>query len=179
MKKEKVLSLLNLLLVPGLLVLLGLILVVNPDAASVLIARILSWIFVLIAILSGAAAIVSSQGKIGKGLFAVAMAIIGGWLAANPLLLAAWIGRFVGVVILINSLPDLVYAAKQGRSILFHIFAVLAGVVLILLPMTTSRLVFSLCGIVVLAIGGLMFADRIRGRRWLEAGEDPNIIDAL
>ena len=179
MKKEKVLSLLNLLLVPVLLVLLGLILVVNPDAASVLIAKILAWIFVLMAILSGAAAIISPQGKIGKGMFAVAMALIGGWLAANPLLLAAWIGRFVGVIILVNSLPDLISAAKQGRSILFHIFAALAGIVLILLPMTTSRLVFMLCGVVVLVIGGLMFVDRIRGHRWLEAGEDPNIIDAL
>ena len=40
-------------------------------------------------------------------------------------------------------------------------------------------LVFTLGGIAVMAIGIFMFADRIRGRRWLTAGDDPNIIDAL
>ena len=51
--------------------------------------------------------------------------------------------------------------------------------ILILLPMTASRLVFTLCGIAVLVIGGVMLLDRIRGRRWLHEGDDPNIIDAL
>ena len=45
--------------------------------------------------------------------------------------------------------------------------------------MTASRLVFTLCGIAVLVIGGMMLFDRIRGRRWLNEGDDPNIIDAL
>ena len=179
MKKQDILSLLILLLVPGLLILLGLILVVNPDAASAMIAGVIGYILIGGAILGGIAAIVSPQGKIGKGLFSVALAVIGGWLVQNPLILAAWIGRFVGVLILINSLPDLIYAHRQGRTILIQAVSALAGVVLILLPMTASRLVFTLCGIAVLAIGAFMFADRIRGRRWLTAGEDPNIIDAL
>ena len=179
MKKQDFLSLLNLLLVPVLLVLLGLVLVVNPDVASAMIAGVIGYIFIAAAMIAGIAAIVSSHGKIGKGLFAVALAVVGGWLVQNPLILAAWIGRFVGVLILINSLPDLVYAHKQGRSILFHGLSALAGIVLILVPMTTSRLVFRACGTVVLVIGAVMFFDRIRGRRWLSAGEDPNIIDAL
>lgn len=179
MKKQDLLSLLNLVLVPCLLILLGLVLVVNPDAASALLAGVVGYILIAGAIIGGIAAIVSTRGKIGKGLFAVALAVIGGWLVRNPLILAAWIGRFVGVLILINSLPDLSYAHKQGRSILFHGISALTGIVLILLPMTTSRLVFSLCGVAVLIIGALMLFDRIRGRRWLTAGEDPNIIDAL
>jgi len=179
MKKQDVLSLLNLLLVPVLLILLGLILVVNPDVASAMIAGILGYILIAGAVIGGIAAVVSRQGKIGKALFSVALAMVGIWLVRNPLILAAWIGRFVGVLILINSLPDLFYAHKQGRGILFHVISALAGVVLILLPMTTSRLVFTLCGVVVLVIGAVMFVDRIRGRRWLNAGDDPNIIDAL
>ena len=31
----------------------------------------------------------------------------------------------------------------------------------------------------VLVIGSMMLLDRIRGRRWLTEGDDPNIIDAL
>ena len=56
---------------------------------------------------------------------------------------------------------------------------ILGGAILILLPMTASRLVFTLCGIAVMAIGGKMLYDRLRSRRWLEEQEDPNIIDAL
>ena len=45
--------------------------------------------------------------------------------------------------------------------------------------MTASRLVFSLCGAVVAVIGVVMLVDRIRSRRWLDNGDNPNIIDAL
>ena len=58
----------------------------------------------------------------------------------------------------------------------------IVGVVLVVLPMTTSRLVFSLCGLVVLVTGIAMFLDRLKGRNRLEGPgepEDPNIIDAL
>ena len=53
------------------------------------------------------------------------------------------------------------------------------GVALVLLPMTASRLVFSLAGLVVLVVGVVMLLDRLRNRRRLEASSDPNIIDAL
>lgn len=179
MKKQDLLSLVKLLLVPILLILLGLILVVNPDAASAMIAGVIGYLLIATAVIGGIAAVVSPQGKIGKALFSIALAMVGIFLVQNPLILAAWIGRFVGVLILLNSLPDLIQAYKQGRRILFHLLSAVVGVVLILLPMTTSRLVFSACGAVVLIIGVLMFVDRIRGRRWLKEGDDPNIIDAL
>lgn len=179
MKKQDILSLLQLLLVPVLLILLGLILVVNPDTASVLMSRLLGYSLILGAVIAGVAAVFSQAGKVGRGITAVILVIVGGWLVANPLWLAAWISRFLGVVIVINVLPDLYYAFKQKRNILFHAAAAAVGVILILLPMTASRLVFTLCGMAVLVIGGVMFFDRIRGRRWLKAGDDPNIIDAL
>ena len=179
MKKQDILSLLQLLLVPVLLALLGLILLVNPDAASAMISRIIGYAFILAAVGTGLTAVFSHSGKIPKGILAVMLAVFGGWLVANPLMLAAWIGRFLGVLILINSIPDLIYARKHGGRALFNLIAALAGGTLILLPLTASRLVFSLCGGVVLIIGVLMFLDRIRSRRWLPEGDDPNIIDAL
>ena len=52
------------------------------------------------------------------------------------------------------------------------------GLMLILLPMTASRVVFSLCGVAILAVGGGMLAERIwEKRNWED--DDPNIIDAL
>lgn len=179
MKKQEILSMLQLLLVPVLLILLGLILVVNPDAASAMISRVIGYGFILGAIATGLGAVFSKVKQVPKGILAVMMAVFGGWLVENPLMLAAWLGRLLGVLILINSIPDLIYAYKHGRNILFDLVAALAGAALILLPLTASRLVFSLCGAVVLVIGVLMFLDRIRSRRWLTEGDDPNIIDAL
>lgn len=179
MKKQDILSMLQLLLVPILLILLGLILVVNPDVASAMIAKIIGYGLTLCAIGTGIAAIVSQSGKIGKGIAAVLLAVTGGWIVTHPLILAAWIGRFLGVLILLNSIPDLIYAHKQGRNILFDAIAALIGAVLILLPMTASRLVFFACGAAILVIGVIMLLDRVRHRRYLPEGDDPNIIDAL
>ena len=179
MKKRDILSLLQLLLVPVLLIFLGLILVVNPDAASAMVSKLLGYALILGAIITGVSAIFAESGKAGRGIAAAALAIVGGWLVSHPLMLAAWISRFLGVLILINVVPDLIYAWKTHRNILFHVLAAVVGGVLILLPMTASRLVFTLCGAAVLVIGVLMLLDRVRSRRWLDAGDDPNIIDAL
>lgn len=179
MRKEDILSLIQLLLVPALLILLGLILVVNPDTASALISNLLGYVLILCAIGTGLAAIFGRTKKVLKGTCAVVLAMVGGWLMAHPLWLVAWISRFLGILIMVNSGMDLYYAIKQNRNVVFYAAATAIGAVLVLLPMTASRLVFTLCGIAVLAIGGVMFFDRIRGRRWLTEGDDPNIIDAL
>lgn len=179
MKKQDLLSLAKLLLVPVLLILLGLILVVNPDAASVLISRLLGYVLIACAIGTGVAAIFCQNGKVGKGVISVVLAIVGGWLMAHPLLLVAWISRFLGMLIMVNSGVELYYAVKHNRNVVFYGAATAVGAILILLPMTASRLVFTLCGVAVLAIGAVMLLDRLRSRRWLPEGDDPNIIDAL
>ena len=179
MKKQDILSLVRLLLVPVLLILLGLILVVDPDTASALISKLLGYVLTLCAIGTGMAAVFSHTGKVRKGVIAVVLAVVGGWLMMHPLWLVAWISRFLGMLIMVNSGIELVYALKQNRNVVFYGGATAVGAILILLPMTASRLVFTLCGIAVMAIGGKLLYARLRSRRWLEEQEDPNIIDAL
>ena len=179
MKKQDILSLIQLLLVPVLLILLGLILVVNPDTASALISRLIGYVLTLAAIITGLTAIFGQYKRILKGVCAVVLAMVGGWLMAHPLWLTAWISRFLGLLIMINSGMDLIYAIKCKSHVVFHAAATAIGALLVLMPMSASRLVFSLCGVGVLVIGGVMLFDRIRGRRWLTEGDDPNIIDAL
>ena len=179
MKKQDVLSLVQLLLVPVLLILLGLILIVNPDTASALISKLLGYVLVICGIGTGVAAVFSRTRKVGKGIASVVLVIVGGWLMAHPLWLVAWISRFLGMLIMVNSGIELTYAIRQKRNVVFYGAAVVIGAILILLPMTASRLVFTFCGIAVLVIGGVMLFDRLRGRRWLHEGDDPNIIDAL
>lgn len=179
MKKQDILSLVRLLLVPVLLILLGLILVVNPDTASALISRLIGHVLVLCAIGTGISAVLGPQKKVLKGICSVVLAVVGGWLMAHPLWLVAWISRFLGLLIMVNSGMDLAYAIRQKRNAVFYAGATAVGAILVLMPMSASRLVFTLCGVAVLVIGGVMLFDRIRGRRWLAEGDDPNIIDAL
>lgn len=180
MKKQDIIALLNLLLTPILLILLGLILLFNPDSASAIIAKFLGWIVLAVGIGFAVSALVERTGTAGKVIGAIACIALGGWLLKNPLVLAAGIGRLAGILLIIRGVRDLLDARKYKTGILSSIIVTALGAVLVALPMTTSRLVFSLCGLVVLVIGIVMLLDRVKnGKRRLKEPDDPDIIDAL
>ena len=179
MKKHDILSLGYQLASPVALILLGLLLVISPDTASALVARLLGWAVMLAGVCIGIAAIFSKQGQIGKGVLAVGCVTIGGFLMRNPLVLAAGIGRLLGILLILRGGRDVMLSRRYGRGRILALVTTVVGIVLAVLPMTTSRLVFSLCGVVVLGIGVAMLLDRLKNRRYLDDGGDPNIIDAL
>ena len=172
MNKEKVFSLIRELFAPVALILLGALLLFNPDSASALISKLLGWGMIAFAIGFGIAAIASPQGRTGKSIAAVVLAVVGGWLTSNPLALAAWVGRFVGILLVVDGIQDIIHMRGQHQRFLLPLMAALVGTVLILLPMTTTRLVFSLCGAVVLVIGVVMLFDRLKSRPRLKSGDD-------
>lgn len=176
MKKENLFALVRELLAPAALIVLGAVLLFNPDSASALISKLLGWCVIAFAIGFGIAAIASDTGKMGKGITAVILAVVGGWLTNNPLALAAWIGRLVGIFLVVDGVQDILHLRSQGQRFVLPLIATVVGAVLILLPMTTTRLVFSVCGAVVLFIGILMLLDRLRGKKQLRSG-DSDIID--
>ena len=178
MKKNSVLDMLYQLASPVAVILLGLLLTVNPDSASILIARILGWGLSAIAIGFGIAALLDPDHRIRKAITSVLFACAGGTLAARPLLLVAWIGRLIGLLIAIRGFRDLMISGRYGYSRILALITAGVGTLLVVLPMTTSRLVFSLCGLVVLFIGVGMLVDRLKHRKRLSGG-DRNIIDAL
>lgn len=178
MKNNRFLDLIYQLASPVAVILLGALLVVSPDSASVLIARILGWALTVTGIGFGIAAILDRPHAVRKGITAVALACTGGVLTANPLLLAAWIGRLIGVLIALRGIRDLLLHGSYGYSRILALITTAVGVLLVVLPMTTSRLVFSACGVVVLLIGIGMLMDRLKTRKALPKGDD-NIIDAL
>ncbi len=178
MKKNSVLDMLYQLASPVAVILLGLLLTVSPDSASILIARILGWGLSLIAIGFGVAALIDRDKVVKKGIIAVLFACAGGTLAAKPLLLAAWIGRVIGLLIAIRGVRDLMISGSYGYSRILAMITAAVGTILVVLPMTTSRLVFSLCGLVVLFIGVGMLVDRLKHRKKLPKGNG-DIIDAL
>ena len=178
MKKEDFFSLIRLILAPALVILLGLVLIWNPDSATALISKILGWILICIAVGIGLSAVFQESGRVGKGIAAVLFALAGGWLVRNPLALAAWIGRFVGVLLVIDGLQDIANLRRAGRRFMMPLIATAVGVILVVMPMATSRLVFTLCGVVVLVIGVGMLLERLKGKKRLETPKD-DIIDAL
>ena len=178
MKKNDILSLIYQFASPVLILVLGVILFLSPDTASALIAKLLGWAMTLTGVLIGISAILDRKGAVGKGIAAVGCVCIGGFLTANPLLLAAGIGRLLGVLIVLRGIRDLYLHHREGRSNLLAVITTVVGAVLVLLPMTTSRVVFRLCGVVILAIGIAMLLDRLKDRRYLDKGDD-DIIDAL
>ena len=176
MNKEKVFNMIRELFAPVALILLGALLLFDPDSASAFISKVLGWGLIACAIGFGIAAIASPMGRTGKAVAAVALAVVGGWLTSSPLALAAWVGRLVGILLVVDGIQDMVHL--KGRRSLLPLMATLVGAVLILLPMTTTRLVFSLCGAVVLIIGVVMLLDRLKGSKQLKSGSS-DIIDAL
>lgn len=179
MKKQDIFSLVQLFLAPALVILLGVLLLINPDSASVLISKVLGWALTGVGIISGIIALFSERRKTGKLVSAAVLLICGSVLSARPLLLAAFAGRIIGLLLLADGLADLFNAYRRGIRGLMPLIVAILGGILLLMPMTASRLVFRLCGLVVLVIGCAMLLDRIRHPRLNRGNDDPNIIDAL
>ena len=171
MRKEKIWQSLNQFGMPATMILLGLILLLVPDSASVIIAYLISGILTLGGIVFAIGALLDRS--FSKGFWALACLSIGGTLMGNPLLLARNLGRFLGILLAVEGGDCL----RKGNRV-FGIVILVAAVALILSPMTLSRLVFSGCGLVVLFIGIGMLADRLKNQKKLHKGDD-NIIDAL
>ena len=176
MNKEDIL---RKLLAPVLIMVLGLILLVSPDSASALIAKIIGWVLIALAAGSGIAALVSPQGRGWKVAVSIIFALCGGWLHTHPLLLASAIGRFCGIFLTIEGFQGISYNRSRGRRFLLPGITTLLGLTLFAMPMSISRFVFSLCGLVVLIVGICMLLDNLRPGKRLDEPKDPNIIDAL
>lgn len=177
MKKYDIPDLLYELASPIAMILAGLVLVFCPDAASALVSRLLGWCITLTGIGFGIGAILNRRKAVSRGIVAVALAVLGGTLTANPLLLAAFVGKIVGFLILLRGLRELFLAKDGGFRLVLAVIVIAAGLALTVLPMTASRLLFICCGLVIVAAGVLMLLDKLRNRR-LPPGKN-DIIDAL
>lgn len=179
MKKQDILSTVQLFLAPVLVILLGLLLLINPDSASVLLSKLMGGLLILVAVIVAVAALFSQQRRVFKLVCAFLILNCGIVLTRNPLLLASFAGRVVGLLLFIDGFADLLNAHRGGIRGLMPLLVTILGGILILMPMTASRLIFSLCGLAVTVIGIFMLLDRLRYRRLPGHDDDPNIIDAL
>lgn len=177
LKNKDFLSLAYQLASPVALILLGAILLFSPDTAAVLISRLIGWGFFAVGIGFGIAALVSRGGDVGKIVGALCCIAAGSFLMRNPLWLARGVGRVLGIFLMIRGGRDFFQSRLTEGKVLSLVCAVL-GAVLVVLPMTVSRWVFSLCGLVMTIVGVVMLLERLKERKYLDGGKD-DIIDAL
>lgn len=162
----------------------GLILLLNPDFGSVLVANIIGWILVL---LGGLGLLVNGLGRPMLGLPATSLHVLGIalgiYLLCCPLMLASLIGIGMGIYLLIQGLGSILDALslkKQGvsgkSSLILAIAMAVLGLVLIFSPLSTSRFIMTVCGLAMLILGGVSLLVRWRSARYLRDGSD--IVDA-
>lgn len=181
--KDKVFYWLKRLGAPVVTTGLGIILVLRPDTASALIAQILGWVLAAVGGGCVAAALLGHPlNKVSRLLWGGVLTMAGLWMLSNPLVLAKFIGRVLGIALLIQGGRDISLRYTGGRPELttgFILAAItaLVGLILLMLPLTTSRVLFMLIGLVLTFLGIGEIYDRLKGRPGIDHGDDPNIID--
>lgn len=172
MKRKNIPEAVKLLSMPVTLMVFGALLLIFPDTASVIIAYAVGGVLLAAGLVMGIGALLDRQ--VSKIFWPLVCLTLGGTLLGNPLLLARNVGHFLGILLAIEGGSCL---RKDSRS--FGIVLLVAAAVLIFSPMTLSRLVFSLCGAVVLIMGTVMLLRQLKQLRYLPQGKDGSIIDAL
>ena len=178
MKKEKFLKTCSLLGIPALVAVLGLLLVLSPDSATALAARLIGWVLVA----GGAAKAISMAVKftapsLSGWIFSLAGIALGTLVLSNPLILAESIGRFAGILLAIRAISDLRHSNyNQGKAL--ALVTLIIGIVLFVMPMTLTRTLLRLAGIVVVIISAFNIIEKLRELKQLDSGEKPRIVDA-
>ena len=167
-------SLLETFAAPVLTILGGLILLFSPDTATVLIATVIGWVLLIVGVLLAIDAVLGNQGLSG-GIRTGACILAGVWLIRSPMSLAVAIGKLLGVGLLVGAVSGLRRSstgAGRGICIAEGVF----GVVLLIAPLTATRTVYIVLGLIALAVGIGMLMNRLRNHDRLDSGSD-GIID--
>jgi len=176
MKKYTISQLLNLLGIPALTVALGAVLLLSPDTASALGGKLLGWFFLLAAVMD----VISLRSGKKKSLVpTVLLVLVGLWLVMNPLSLAKGIGQVLGLAFFIWGAGKVRKhpGDRMHPRVLIAGAVALLGIGLFLIPMTATRLVLRVAGVVIISLGIADGYNRLHGRKQLEQGDDPKIID--
>lgn len=187
MKKEmNFRPLVELAAMPVAQILLGLILLVNPDGAISTVCRILGWMMVAVGLFFVGIFITDKKNRdFGTVLMVLGFGGCGAFLVKNPLVLAVGTGKIIGIVLGIWGAVSLVRASRiredGGSYILRYLFGcvtMVVGIWLLIAPMTPSRLIFALVGLWLIgAAVGKLFSLREKLKE-LANPEKPRIIDA-
>ena len=165
-----------------LTILCGVILVLKPDTASALLAAVAGWALIAVGV---AALIAGFAGDFGAGsvVTGAVLLLAGAWLHRNPLMIASVLGFVVGFLVLrqgIRAMKNAQYSKRNGGlwipGAVLAVVEAMIGVRLMLSPMSISRLVLSIVGVVLIVIGVCNLGAHYRSIRYIP--EPGGIIDA-
>ena len=154
----------------------GLILLLNPDGATALVTKIIGWGLVIGAAIRLIRLATTDRLRWGMDAFLTGAALcLGVILLARPLILADLIGRFFGILLLMEGLRNL----RAGGLRLGAVLTTLAGLLLMFIPRTLTNTLLGVCGIVLVFIGIVNLVEQLRDVKRLRSGSAPaGIIDA-
>lgn len=162
---------------PVLMLVLGVLLLVRPDSASALVGKVLAWCLIAVGVVCAAYCAKERSYIVIRAIPAFACFAVGIWLLRNPLALAATLGRLAGVIIVLQGVQDILHAIEWKRNLLWAIVATAAGILLLLVPMTASRLVMGLCGVAIIVLGAAIGWGRVKGKKTVTVTLDANGFD--
>ena len=165
-----------------LMIVLGAVLAIYPDSASVLASAVLGWLIIAVGVVILVGGFLGGPdiGSILQGAFFL---VIGAWLHRNPLMIATLLGLLLGVLALRQGWQGVNRAKWIKRSggfwipsMVLAVLELIVGVRLILSPMSVSRVVLTIAGVVMVLCGAAELAGGFRGRKHIPG--DSHIIDA-
>lgn len=179
-------ALLKSLVGSALLVALGVLLLLRPDFATATVAAVLGWILIGGGALLIAVAILNWE-VIGlpELIVGIVAAAAGIFIVIRPDFLASAFGVLIGIYLGFQSISTLITALKLKKSGNFYIPTLVMGLVLLTLalvlifvPMSLSRLLVRIVG-VVLILSGLSNLV-LRSKLFMSLPQsDPKVVDAL
>ena len=164
-----------------LMILCGAVLALKPDAATALISVVLGWGLIAI----GVGCLIAGFTGDGFGpIFTGALALLwGSWLHRNPLVIASFLGTVLGILVLTQGWKGMREVHRRRRiggfwvlTAVVPVVEFLVGIRLIFSPMSASRMVLSICGIVMVICGICSLVSRYRVTKYIP--EYDGIIDA-
>lgn len=164
-----------------ILILIGAVLLVRPDFGSKAVTLTLGWLLVIAGGIGVASSIVSRMafgyGTMGSSMM---MLLFGILILSRPLMLASLFGVVLGAYLVFSGLGSFADAGRlrsNGQGWIFGmiwgIISVIAGVYLIISPMTSSRLVMSVAGIMMIVCGAGSIVTHVKLARFLEEQQNP------
>lgn len=162
--------------------LLGAMLLFNPDGAIAVIFRIIGWLLVLVALMLAFSLAADRQQPVGRVLGALGCGFAGAMLIRNPLFLAAGTGKILGALLLLRVAAGLLrggkLAANPVKAVLAELPELILGALLLFSPMAPSRLILGVIGAGLILAAVFKLFSMKRELMVLAEPRDPKIIDA-
>ncbi len=164
-----------------IMIVIGAVLTLSPDIASAAVSALLGWILVGVGAVGLLMGVLDGLG--GKSVLGGVIALVLGiFLLKNPMLLAELIGIPIGIFVVSQGVR-IFREARQARTrggmwlpgMIMGVAVLMLGARLILSPLSASRFVVSVGGIVLVVCGLVNIVSHHREPRYIE---NDHIIDA-